>query len=58
MYLSDVDMASELERENEQIITVDLEATNNELSIDNDKLDTQQCKINRWNEGNIYYCWM
>jgi hypothetical protein len=40
-------MVPELERENEQIITVDLEATNNELSIDNDchKLDTQPCKI-------------
>jgi hypothetical protein len=38
-------MISELEGENEQIVTVDLEATNNELSIDNDKLDTQQCKI-------------
>jgi hypothetical protein len=43
-------MVSELERENEPITIV--ETANNELSTDSDKLDTQQCKTNLWNEGN------
>lgn len=36
----------------EQIIIVEEETTNNELSINNDKLNTEQCKINLWNDGN------
>ena len=36
----------------EQIIIVEEETTNNELSINNDKLNTEQCTINLWNEGN------
>ena len=38
----------------EQIIIVEEETTNNELSINNvnDKWNTEQCTINLWNEGN------
>ena len=36
----------------EQIIIVEEETTNNELSVNNEKLNTEQCKINLWNIGN------
>lgn len=36
----------------EQIIIVEEETTNNELSVNNEKLNTEQCKINLWSIGN------
>lgn len=47
------DNESDTESIPEQIITVEEETTNTELSINSDKLDTEQCKINlcQWNSG-------